>query len=454
MDYSNLFLNKESIENVLKISQKPTKSIGKGFASLVKSGGEKDAVQECNQCDYKTAIYNNMYQHNRVKHSDIKHKCTECDFTHAYPTKVKTHHKQVHLGVPKYRLICRKDSCRDVGKLECKELLHFLLVCAQCDFSTKRSDSLKIHTKTVHEGLVESFPCNQCDFITNLKSSLKRHKSGKHIEEAMRERYLCDYEGCAYKTLYKSGLRTHIETKHEGIVRFRCEFMNCTFGTNEIRHLKEHTMGHGEKTHKCNLCDQTFLMKRNYTKHIRRIHEGAGQLRCDYFDCTYGTYKKRFFEAHAVKHTGEKLYRCDLCDKMFATELYKKLHIKKVHNNKTKLCIKIMNTMEELPKSEPNQNPVSKSKVPTEEVQSENCAINDPTANKSRIIKSEMFGQISTHPTDLLCVQQLANTSKSAEPANGMLRKKLPEDKNDESCCKDDEPTIVKKITEKHKVTQ
>ena len=81
MDYSNLFLNKESIENVLKISQKPTKSIGKGFASLVKSGGEKDAIQECNKCDYKTAIYRNMYQHNRVKHSDIKHKCTECDYT-------------------------------------------------------------------------------------------------------------------------------------------------------------------------------------------------------------------------------------------------------------------------------------------------------------------------------------------------------------------------------------
>ena len=189
------------------------------------------------------------------------------------------------------------------------------------------------------------------------------------------------------------------------------------------------------------------MMKRNYTRHIRVIHVmGAGQFRCDSVDCTYETNDKRFLEAHAVKHTGEKLYRCDLCDKMFATELYKKLHIKKVHNNKTKLCIKIMNTMEELPKSEPNQNPVAKSKVPTEEVQSENCAINDPTANKSCIIKSEMFGQISTHPTDLLCVQQLANTSKSAEPANGMLRKRLPEDKNDESCCKNDEPTIVKRL--------
>ena len=44
MDYSNLFLNNELIDNVFKINQKQTKSIGKGFASLVKSGAEKDAV--------------------------------------------------------------------------------------------------------------------------------------------------------------------------------------------------------------------------------------------------------------------------------------------------------------------------------------------------------------------------------------------------------------------------
>ena len=41
MDYSNLFLTNELIENVFKISQKPTKRIGSGLASLVKSGAEK-----------------------------------------------------------------------------------------------------------------------------------------------------------------------------------------------------------------------------------------------------------------------------------------------------------------------------------------------------------------------------------------------------------------------------
>ena len=36
-----------------------------------------------------------MYSHMRVKHTDLRIKCTECNFSH--PTKVNTHFKQVHL---------------------------------------------------------------------------------------------------------------------------------------------------------------------------------------------------------------------------------------------------------------------------------------------------------------------------------------------------------------------
>ena len=389
MNYSSLFLSNESIQSVLK------SNLQKNTASLAKFVTKKDFPEKCEKCDYKTSIGSYMYKHNRIKHSDIKHKCTECNYTHTFPTKVRTHHRQVHLGVPrnqrKTEQRCRKLLCKDVGNSDCKELLHFLFFCVQCDFSTKRNDALKIHTKKVHEGLIESFPCNQCDFITNIKSSLKRHASGKHIEETMHERYKCDYEGCTYKTLYKWDLRTHIETKHEGIVRFRCEFMNCTYRTNDRKSLKEHTMRHiSETAYKCNFCDKTFTRKRNYTRHIRVTHEGVCQFKCDYIDCNYGTNDKRSFEAHAVKHTGVKLYQCNSCDQTFSTELSKRRHIKKFHHIEMKHNMKVL-----------------KSSIPTEDVQSENCAIDDPTENKSCIINSEMFGELSTDPTGKLCVQQI-----------------------------------------------
>ena len=68
--YTNLFLTNESIERVLKISQKTkSKSIGKGFSSLVKPGAEKDAVQECKKCDYKAAP---RHQDNNLSSADLR----------------------------------------------------------------------------------------------------------------------------------------------------------------------------------------------------------------------------------------------------------------------------------------------------------------------------------------------------------------------------------------------
>ena len=299
-----------------------------------------------------------MYKHNRIKHSDIKHKCTECNFTHTFPTKVRTHYREVHLGAGRNRRKqekCGKPNCKDVGKSDCKELLHFVLFCDQCEFSTKRNDNLKLHIKRVHEGLIESFSCSHCDFTTNLESYLRRHTRGMHISiygaSSRKKTYMCDYEGCTYITLKQSGLRTHIETKHEGIVRFRCEFMNCTFSTNERKGLKEHTMRHGEKVYNCNLCEKTFVMKKTMKTHIRNIHEGVGRFKCGYINCTFGTYDKRVLEIHTVKHTGVKLYQCHLCDRTFSSKQNKKQHIKNVHD---KLDIKIINTTEEIPKSESN----------------------------------------------------------------------------------------------------
>ena len=172
MNYSSLFLSNESIQNVFR--DKPEKRT----TSRVKLVTKKDFSEQCEKCDYKTSIVSNMYKHNRIKHSDIKHKCTECNFTHTFPTKVRTHHRQVHLGIRRNQIQtkpkCRKLICKDVGKSDCKEFLHFLFFCAQCDFSTKSNYTLKSHNNTVHEGLIESFPCNQCDFSS--KSVADSHK--------------------------------------------------------------------------------------------------------------------------------------------------------------------------------------------------------------------------------------------------------------------------------------
>ena len=130
-------------------------------------------MEKCDQCDYQTINHRYMFQHKRVHHSDTKRQCSECDFSHFYPNRVRTHFKQVHLGIKRKRK-CQKDSCeyfgtahcldltshskgplrcqrkwcKDFGKTYCTELAkHCLFICEQCKLTFDRSDALKFHNE-------------------------------------------------------------------------------------------------------------------------------------------------------------------------------------------------------------------------------------------------------------------------------------------------------------------
>ena len=73
--------------------------------------------------------------------------------------------------------------------------------------------------------------------------------------------------------------------------------------------MKDHIKSHSENGHECNLCDETFREK---WEHMKNMHEGAGQFKCDYFKFTYGTndessseeqIKKQRFKGNKTAHT-------------------------------------------------------------------------------------------------------------------------------------------------------
>ena len=123
-----------------------------------------------------------MYSHMRVKHTDLRIKCTECNFSH--PTKVNTHFKQVHLGQkrPDHRSdICRKRTCSKFYTKNCTELeSHAALSCDKCNYLTARSDYLKFHIESVHDGTI--YKCEYCPSYTayKRKRALTEHILHKH----------------------------------------------------------------------------------------------------------------------------------------------------------------------------------------------------------------------------------------------------------------------------------
>ena len=78
--------------------------------------------------------------------------------------------------------------------------------CDKCEYQSKSRAHLKVHIKTVHEGVQHS--CDQCDYKTarldNLKTHIKvKHKGIKHI---------CDI--CGYQATRPDYLKIHKNTKH------------------------------------------------------------------------------------------------------------------------------------------------------------------------------------------------------------------------------------------------
>ena len=50
--------------------------------------------------------------------------------------------------------------------------------CNKCDFQATRQDGLKMHIKSIHEGV--KYACNQCDHQAADPSNLRKHIKNKH----------------------------------------------------------------------------------------------------------------------------------------------------------------------------------------------------------------------------------------------------------------------------------
>ena len=114
--------------------------------------------------------------------------------------------------------------------------------CQECDYETRWSHALRTHVESKHEGV--RYPCDQCDYKATQESNLKKHKKYKH--EGVQ--YPCDQ--CDYKATQEIHLKRHKEYKHEG-VRYPCD--KCDYKAIREGQLKIHK----ESKHQgvCYSCD-------------------------------------------------------------------------------------------------------------------------------------------------------------------------------------------------------
>uniref|UniRef100_A0A1I7VHD3 Zinc finger protein n=1 Tax=Loa loa TaxID=7209 RepID=A0A1I7VHD3_LOALO len=85
----------------------------------------------------------------------------------------------------------------------------------------------------------------------------------------------------------------------------------------------------GEKRFKCNICEKKFARKYDLFLH-NRIHTGEKPFKCDI--CEKKFIRKRDLVVHNITHTGEKPFKCDICNQRFRRSDYALAH-KRTHTD-------------------------------------------------------------------------------------------------------------------------
>ena len=152
----------------------------------------------------------------------------------------------------------------------------------------------------------------------DLKIQEKQHTAEKHL--------LCTY--CGKCCLTRGALWCHINI-HTG--KYKCT--ECGKCCGRKTYLAEHMQRHsGHKTFECTVCSKRFTTSHGLVVH-RKTHRKEKPYKCNVCEKMFNRLDN--LKAHMTVHTGEKLYRCSLCIMSFTSYSSLWKHKCRVHGNAT-----------------------------------------------------------------------------------------------------------------------
>ena len=300
-------------------------------------------VHQCEKCPFAYSSSHSLKLHEKNIHEGIKFKCDVCDKTFTLEKQLANHTKRTHDMSLKDYFEC--PNC--LGKFKTKETLknHSNICdshlqkkfhqdlqhvtwykCEICEKSLYGIGTLRGHIRQVHNQN-GWHKCGQCNLTYPTKVELDHHVKMIHEEPD----YQCNI--CEKKFRFKRLYEIHVATDiHDKNGNWHCEI--CGYVAKERGQLNVHRriVHENKKLFKCENCPSAYNDRSNLEMHIANIHDGV-KYKCDLCSESF-TLKKNVARHKKRKHIKNRpLFKCDKCLKDFVAKYNLQLHLKKCESN-------------------------------------------------------------------------------------------------------------------------
>lgn len=288
----------------------------------------------CALCEITFQTIDDLRTHSIADHNRCNlYRCTDCkmqkDHLNKFLAHMHTHHKHLkHSCYKCFKIYKSKASVQTHKKVHIKTKFH----CSGCNTYFENSAQQKKHIKNYFINNMSNLPqitlskeltCFTCTKTFSNRTYLSLHIINKH--QGGKKRYLCEVCGKGFYDKSKFNVHLLIHTNNR---YYKCNLCELSFKTKQCLqgHLNIHSK---DKPFSCDKCGRGFRRQSGLKAHSL-IHMDSLPLGCSHCD-------KRFRSQHTLKvhvrqHTGERPYSCQECDRAFTDWPNYSKHMKRKHN--------------------------------------------------------------------------------------------------------------------------